>query len=140
MGDRSFDRTSTATDNDGPAGNDDMDDEQRDEIEQDETAAESLKKLGNVKRKEMSKFILKDLLGSDGEIAVRGVKSKHLKQLKRERMQINQVYRAVKYFKMKMDRRRILLKKNIKESRENTYPRRKYLFIDEYDEIMKTIP
>ena len=95
MGDRSFDRTSTATDNDGPAGNDDVDDKQRDEIVQDENSSESLKKLGNVKRKEMSKFILKDLLGSDGEIAVRGIKSKHLKQLKREQMQINQVYHTV---------------------------------------------
>ena len=62
-----------------------------------------MKKLGNVKKKAMSTFIMKDLLGSDGEIAVRGLKSKYLKALKRERMQVNQVYRAVKYFKMKMD-------------------------------------
>ena len=46
---------------------------------------------------------MKDLLGSDGKIAVRGLKSKHLNELKRERMQVNQVYCAVKYFKMKMD-------------------------------------
>ena len=49
-------------------------------------------------------------------------------------MQVNQVYRAVKYFKMKMDRRRILLKKNIKDSRETQYS-----FIDEYDDIMRTV-
>ena len=82
MGDRSLDRTGTAADNVGPAGNDDADDEQRDEIKKDKTAVEPLKKLENVKKKEMSKFILKDLLGSDGEIAVRGLKSKHLKELK----------------------------------------------------------
>ena len=54
-------------------------------------------------------------------------------------MKVNEVYRAVTYFKMKMDQRRTLLEKNIRESRENTYPRRKYSFLDEYDEIMKTI-
>ena len=120
-------------------GNDGVDNEQHDKTEKDETTGRLLKKLGNIKKKEMSKFILKDLLGSDGEIAVRGLKSKHSKELKRERMQVNQVYRAVKYFKMKMDQRHMLLKKNIRDSRENTYPQRKYLFIDEHDEIMKTV-
>ena len=38
MGDRSFDRTSTSTDNEGSTGHDDADDEQRDEVEKNETA------------------------------------------------------------------------------------------------------
>ena len=72
-----------------------------------------MKKLGKVKKREMSKFILKDLLGSGGMIAVRGLKSKHSKEQKREQMKVNEVYRAVKYFKMKMDQSCTLLKKNI---------------------------
>ena len=139
MGDRSCARTSTTVDDNGPAGDDDTDDEQTNETGKDETIGDALKKLGNVKKREMSKFILKDLLGSDGAIAGIGLKSKHLKELKWERMKVNEVYRAVKYLKMKMDVRRTLLKKNIRESRENTYPRQKYPFFDEYDEIMKTI-
>ena len=87
----------------------------------------------------MIKFILKDLLGSDGVIAVRGLKSKHLNKLKQERMEVNEVYCTVKYCKMKMNRRRILLQKNIKDSRENTYPRQKDLFTDEHNKIMKSI-
>ena len=82
------------------------------------------------------RFILKDFLGSDGVISVRGLRSKHLKELKQEQMKVNEVYRAVTCFKMEMDQRRTLLKKNIKDSRENTYPRQKYSFIDEYNAIM----
>ena len=48
MGDCSFDRTSTAVDNKGPAGNDDVDDEQHNETKKDKTTGESLKKPGNL--------------------------------------------------------------------------------------------
>ena len=46
-----------------PAAEEDIDWEQLNEKERDELISSSLKKLGNVKEKRMSVFILKDMLG-----------------------------------------------------------------------------
>ena len=44
--------------------------EQLNKKDREETIQNSSKKLGNVKKKRMSAFILKDMLGSDGEFTL----------------------------------------------------------------------
>ena len=75
--------------------------EQLNDKDREETIANSLKNLGNVKKRRMSAFILKDMLGIDSELALRGIKESHLQTVKKEEMKINNIYRAVKYFKQK---------------------------------------
>ena len=75
MGDCYCARTSTT-------GDDGADDEQTHETKKGEIIGKALKKLRNIKHREMNTFILKDLLSSEGVIIVRGLKSKHLKELK----------------------------------------------------------
>ena len=127
MGDCSCARTNTAVGNDGLADDDDTDGEQTNETGKEKTMGELLKKLENVKKREIRKSTLKDLLDSNGVIAVRGLKSKQLKELKQEQTKLTEVHCAVKYVKTKMDKRRKLLQKNTKDSRDSTYPWRTYL-------------
>ena len=62
----------------------DTDWEELNEKDRDESISNSLKKLGNVKKKLMSAFILKDMLGSDGEFSLQGIKESHLNTTKGE--------------------------------------------------------
>ena len=50
----------------------------------------SLKKVGNVRKKKMSKLILKDMLGKDGKNQLKQIKKKHEKTLKRKRKKIDE--------------------------------------------------
>ena len=111
--------------------------EQLNEKDREKTISNSLKKLDNVKKKRMSTFILKDMLGSDGEFALRGIKESHLQTVKKEEMKINNIYRAVKCFKQKMAIRRARLKANIEHSKNGTFSKWGYSWRDKYDEEMK---
>ena len=57
-------------DDNRPAVEEEPDWEQLNEKDGDETILSSLKNLGIVKKKRMSAFIFKDMLGSDGEFAL----------------------------------------------------------------------
>ena len=111
--------------------------EQLNEKDREKTISNSLKKLDNVKKKRMSTFILKDMLGSDGEFSLRGIKESHLQTVKKEEMKINNIYRAVKYFKHKMAIRCARLKANIEHSKNDTFSKWEYSWRDEYYEEMK---
>ena len=51
--------------------------ENLDEHEKDIKIGDSLKHMGNVKRRKMTSFILKDLIGDEGRDAVKGIKKGH---------------------------------------------------------------
>ena len=72
MGSRSSRRRplGEAIDGNGPAVEEEQDWEQLNEKDREETIANLLKNLGNVKKKRMSAFILKYMLGIDGEFAL----------------------------------------------------------------------
>ena len=57
-----------------PVVEEDIGREQPNENDRDKSISDSLKKLGNVKKKRMSTFILKGMLGSNGEISLQGIK------------------------------------------------------------------
>lgn len=63
MGDRSFDRTGTDTDNEGPAGNDDVDDEQRNEIEKNETCSRVVEEARKCQKKRNEQIHLEGFVG-----------------------------------------------------------------------------
>ena len=96
-----------------------------------------LKKLGNVKKKRMIAFILKDVLGSIGEFSLRGIKESHLQTMKKEDMKINNIYCVIKYFKQKNTIQRARLKANIEYSKNGPFSKRGYSWRDEDKEEMK---
>ncbi len=100
---------------------------------------DTLKNRGNVKKKQMSKFILRDGLGSDGLHEIRDIKKAHLKVLRRDRLKINKVYRAMIYSDKKMAVRRTRLKKSIDNSTKGTYVKKNYWWRDAYDKEMEEI-
>ena len=110
---------------------------EHDEKKKEATIDRSMKKLGNVKKRKMSKFILKDLLGSDAKLAIRGIAKSHQKLQKRHKLRINDIYRAVKYFDQKFKSRRALLQENARKSASESYSRRQYSWLDEYNTLMK---
>ena len=104
-----------------------------------ETFDESLKKLGNVRKKRMSKDILKDMLGDDTALLVKDIKKNHDKALKKEKRKLDSVYIAVKHFENKMEKRRTMLKENIRKSVEKKYERKEYCWKSDYDDMMKEL-
>jgi len=65
--------------------------------------------------------ILKDLLGNDGNHALKGIKKNHEKLLHREKCKLTQMYKAVSYFEDKMTKRRKTLRDRTDTSNKNTY-------------------
>ena len=65
--------------------------------------------------------ILKDLLGDDGEFAVKGMKTGHVKLLRCETCKITKIHNAVDHFEGKMKKRRIALAEKLKDSVDKTY-------------------
>ena len=58
-----------------------------------------------MKKKDMSSFIMKDMLGGDGDVCLVNLKKSHTKKLCSHTLQVNEVYRAVKYFNGKFESR-----------------------------------
>jgi len=71
---------------------------------------DALKHLGNVRKKKMSPNILKDLLGDDGNHAIKGIKTNHENLMHREKRKLSEIYKAVSYFETKMSKRRSTLR------------------------------
>ena len=124
-------------DDNGPGGDDVADWENLNEKERAAKITSGMKKLGNIKKRRISKFILKDVLGRHGDLAIKDIKKKHLKQLRRYKLKINTVYRAVKYFEQKMSVRRERLRQNIQKSKLGTYSQHRYWWREKYLKIMK---
>ena len=112
---------------------DDVDEwEDLNEEERNVRHSESLKQLGNVAKKPMSPLILKDMLGVDGDLALKDIKKIREKTLAKEKRRLDTIYVAVKYFDAKMSERRKLLADGIKKSKSNTFSRRKYWWREKY--------
>eukprot|EP00984_Skeletonema_dohrnii_P009331 scaffold3571_cov78-Skeletonema_dohrnii-CCMP3373.AAC.3 len=98
--------------------------------------ADSLKKVGNVRKKKMSKLILKDMLGDDGKNQLKQIKKKHEKTLKRKRKKIDDIHKFVQLYEEKMTGRRAILCENIAKSEQNTFESKSYWWKDEYKKLM----
>ena len=96
----------------------------------------NLKKFNDIKKRLMSKYILKDMLGDDGTHAILNIEKAHKKLSRKERMKINDIYRAVKYFNQMLGKRRQLLKTNFQKSKERTYAKPHYACRETYDRMM----
>ena len=85
---------------------------------------ESLKRLGNVRKKVISKDILKDMLGVDGDVSMVGEKEARENRIRKETRKLNVIYMSVVHFDRKMKRRMEQLKMNTEKSKTNTYARK----------------
>ena len=92
-----------------------------------------------MKKKDMSSFIMKDMLGGDGDACLANLKKSHTKTLRAHELRVNEVYRAVKYFNRKFEARMKRLRTSLERSQKKTYATTKYKFRDEYDELMKEL-
>ena len=124
-------------DEEGP-GEQEEDWERLNEKDKDARHSESLKHLGNVKKKCMSLNIMKDMLGFDGDHALKDIKKWREKKVAKERRKINMIFLAYIYFNKKMKERRKRLLDSLNKSKNGTFPRREYGWRDQFDAIMMT--
>ena len=75
------------------------------ESEKDETIDSRLRRIGNLKKKPMSTFILTDLLGEDADAKMVSVAKSHRKRMQAKQLYVNDVYRAIMYFNSKLEKR-----------------------------------
>jgi hypothetical protein len=99
--------------------------------------SEALKKLGNVQKRNMNSNITKDFYEVAGKIAMKDVKRNHEKLVRKEILQINSIFRAVRYFKSKMRIRRRRLQNCIDQSVAKTYKKVEYWWRDEIEMLME---
>ena len=84
----------------------------------------------------MSKNILKDMLGVDGDMAVKDIKIWREKKLAKEQRKINLIFIACIHFNKEMKQRRKRLTDNLNNSKNGTFARRQYWWRDKFDEII----
>ena len=99
--------------------------------------ANSLKRLGNVKRRKISPHILTDYMSSEFHEGLTAMKKNYEDSVRREKMRVNSVFRAVVYFEKKMKTRRELLTESIKRSEGKSYSKPHYSWRERYEQIMK---
>ena len=80
----------------------------------------SLKHVGNVKKRKISKIILTDVLGPKGVKKYKDVKTNRVKTLERENQRIEQVHTAAAYFDCQMEKRMDFLVGNTERSLNKT--------------------
>eukprot|EP00956_Cyclotella_meneghiniana_P031332 scaffold81936_cov56-Cyclotella_meneghiniana.AAC.3 len=97
----------------------------------------SLKRVGNVQRKNRSKILFSDLLGVDGDDALTGIKAVHLKSKERVKKRIEHVKIMNRYFEHKLQRRMESLRTATNNSIQKTYTKRQCTWKIEYNAIMK---
>ena len=71
----------------------------------------------------MSDIILLDMLGKDGKDKLKGIRQSREKTAARERLKIDNVYRAVTYFDQRMTLRRKILEENTRRSIDKMFVR-----------------
>lgn len=91
------------------------------EEDRDGRIKDTLKHMGNVKKRKMSNIIMLDMLGADGLKSLKKVKKSHQQKLAKARRKIDLIYTAVRYFEVRMKKRRAFLADNIKKSKKKTY-------------------
>ena len=67
---------------------------------------EALKQLGNVSKRNMNPNISKGFCGVAGDVEMKNVKRNHEKLVRKEVLQVNSIFRAVRYFEGKMKERK----------------------------------
>ena len=110
--------------------------ENLDEHEKDIKIGDSLKHMGNVKRRKMSKLILKDMLGIDGAATLKDLKKNREKALARENRKIDNIYLACRFFDKRMQTRREMMRLKTQQSIAGNYTTREYDWKNDYEEIM----
>ena len=119
------------------APNQELSDNEEEEGDTDEKIQTSLKRLGNVQRKNRSPLLLKELLGVDGDDAMHGLTEKHLKSLETTKSRLETVRIVNRHFEGKLERRMDLLKKVTELSETKSYPKRNRSWKSQYKESMK---
>jgi hypothetical protein len=107
-----------------------------DQVSRDIKIGDSLKRLGNTRKQCISKHILCDMLGVDGDVAMVGVKKKREEKLRKEVRKLNVVYMSVMHFDRKMKKRIHVLKESLAKSKTKTFTRLSYGWRDKYDALM----
>lgn len=82
------------------------------------SVSDSLKRLGSVRKKAMSKNILCDMLGSDGGAMMKNLIKSHRKSLWRDKQKLQRIVHAVQFFERRMNQRREILHAKRKVSAE----------------------
>jgi len=126
-------------DADGPADVEEEPWENLNEDDRKEKIAETMKKLGNIKKKLSSPNILKDMLGADGKKVEKKIQAAHEKQLIKKKRKLDMIEIAVNHFEQKMKKRRTLLAENTTKSVKQQYERKSYSWRDAYKAEMKEI-
>ena len=124
----------TVADETGP--DDEVDWENLNDKDRDTKISDSLKHLGNVKKKKMSNMLLCDMLGEDGLATLKDIKKKREKHLAKEVRKMDMIHLAVRYFEERMKKRRTILLDNLDKSKKKTYSRRVYSWQTIYDAII----
>ena len=79
-----------------------------------ERIGDYLKHVGNVKKRKISKFLLINVLGPEGVMKCKDVKTNRVKILAREKRKIEKVHTAVEHFDLRMEKRMEFLVRNTK--------------------------
>ena len=85
----------------------------------------------------MSKDILCDMLGVDGDKAMVGEKEAREEKLKKERQKLNILYLSVLHFDRKMKKRLQNLDTNLSKSTNKTFTQKSYSWRDRFDEMRR---
>ena len=106
------------------------------EHEKDIKIGDSLKHMGNVKRRKMSKLIMADMLGIDGAATLKDLKKNREKALAHENRKIDNIYLACRFFDKRMQTRREMMRLKTQQSIAGNYTTREYDWKNDYEEIM----
>ena len=85
----------------------------------------------------MNSNITKDFYEVAGKNAMKDVKRNHERLVRKEILQINSIFRAVRYFESEMRVRRLRLQKCIDDSVAKTYKKVEYRWRDEIEKLME---
>lgn len=107
-----------------------------DEEETEKKANSTLKHLGNIKKHRMSKLLFKDVIGEDGDEAVRHIKKAHQKEIGRVSKKMKFVQLVNRHFQKKIDDRMEALEIRTEASASNTFTKRNYSWRNKYNEVM----
>lgn len=107
-----------------------------DDEETEKKASSTLKHLGNIKKHRLSKLLFKDLIGEDGDEAIRHIKKAHQKEIGRVTRKMKFVQLVNRHFNRKIDERMDALEKRTEASVTNTFTRRDYKWRNAYRELM----
>ena len=105
--------------------------------ERTETIDDALKHIGNVRKKKISTSILMDLLGDDGDDALKGIKKVHNNSKRKQKRKMDHVHDAVEHFEGKMEKRRCNLAEKIKLTDTDSFARHELWWRNEWRQALE---